>query len=67
MATHHGGPGNPLYCNIDVTTENQTTTNNNIENTQDFHPVEMDHFEDLECNCPTELTALTREVEDLCQ
>ena len=68
MATHHGGSGNPLDRDIDVIRENQATADTNgIENTQDFHPVEMDHFEDLEHNNPTKLTALTREVDDLCQ
>ena len=65
MATHHAGSGNPLDREIDVTRETQTATNNNIENTQDFHPVEMDHFEDLEHNNPTKLTALTGEEDDL--
>ena len=61
MATHHGGSGNLLDRDIDMTRETQTTTDNDIGNTQDFHPVEMDHFEDLEHNNPTKLTALTRE------
>ena len=37
------------------------------ENTQDFDSVETDHFDDLEYNNPTKLTALTREVDDLHQ
>ena len=37
------------------------------EKTQDFHPVDTDHFEDLQHNNPTKLTTLTREVDDLWQ
>ena len=67
MATHHGGSGNPLDRDIDVTRENQTTIDTDVEDTQDFHPVETDHFENLEHNNPAKLTALTRELDDLCQ
>ena len=67
MATHHGGSGCPLDRDIDMTSETQTTTDKDIANTQDFHPVEMDHFEDLEHNNPAKLTAVTREVDDLHQ
>ena len=52
---------------IDVIRETHKTTDTDIENTQDFHPVEADHFEDLEHNNPTNLTALTREADDLHQ
>ena len=37
-----------------------------IENTQDFHPVNSDYFEDLQHNITIKLTALTREEDDLC-
>ena len=50
-----------------MTRENQTTIDTDVEDTQDFHPVETDYFEDLEHNNPTKLTALTREVDNLCQ
>ena len=67
MATCHGGLGQPLDRDIDITREAHETTNTDIENTQDFHPVETDHFEDLQHNNPMKLTALTREVDDLHQ
>ena len=65
MATHHGGFGQPLDRDIDVTGEVHETTNTDIESTQDFHPVDTDHFEDLQHNNPVKLTALTRQVDDL--
>ena len=67
MATHHGGSGSPLDRDTDITREIPTTTVTNVENRQAFHPVETDHFEDLEHNNHTNLTALTREVDDLHQ
>ena len=67
MATHHGGLGQPLDRDIDVTREAHEATDTDIENIQDFHPVGTDHFEDLQHNNPMKLTALTREVDDLCQ
>ena len=67
MAIHHGGQGNLLDRDIDPTSENQTTTVTDIEDTQDFHPAETDHFEDLELNNPTKLAAITRELDDLHQ
>ena len=67
MATHHGGSGQPLDRDIDVTREAHEAADTDIEDTQDFHPVETDHFEDLEHNNPTRLTAITRELDDLCQ
>ena len=67
MATHHGGLGQPLDRDIDITIEAHKTTDTDIENIQDFHPVKTDHFEDLQHNNLTKLTALTREVDDLCQ
>ena len=44
MATCYRGSGNPLERNINVTRETQTTTDTYVEDTQDFHPVETDHF-----------------------
>ena len=67
MATHHGGSGQPLNRDIDVTREAHKARNTDIEDTQDFHPVDRDHFEGLEHNNPARLTAITRELEDLCQ
>ena len=52
MATHHGGSGNPLDKDIDVTRGTHKTADTDIENAQDFNPVETDHFEDLEHNNP---------------
>ena len=43
------------------------TADTDIEDTHDFNAVEADHFEDLEHNNPTKLTALTREIDDLHQ
>ena len=67
MATHNGGSGQPLDRDIDVTREVHKTTDTDIENTHDFHPVNTEHFEDLQHNNPANLTALTKEVDDLCQ
>ena len=67
VATHHGGSGNPLDRDIDMTRETQTTVDTDVEDSHDFHPVETDYFENLEHNNPTKLTALTRELHDLCQ
>ena len=67
MATCHGGSGNPLDSNIDMTRESQTTADTDVEDTQDFHPLETDHFEDPEYNNPAKLTALTRELDDVHQ
>ena len=57
----------PLDRDTDMTRETQTTVDTDVEDTQDFHPVETDHSEDLEHNNPAKLTALTRELDDLCQ
>ena len=67
MATCHGGSGQPLDREIDVTGEGHETTHTDIENTQDIHPVDAHHFEDLQHNNLMKLTALTREVDDLHQ
>ena len=67
MASCHGGSGHPLDRDTGVMKEGHQTTDTDIENTQDFHPVETDHFEDLQHNNPMKLTALTREVDDLHQ
>ena len=67
MAIDHGGSESPLDRDFEVTRETHETTGTDFENTQDFHPVETDLFEDLQHNIPTKLTALTREVDDLHQ
>ena len=40
-----------------ITREVHETTDTDIENTQDFHPVDTDHFEHLQHNNPTKLTS----------
>ena len=67
MATHHRGLGQPLDKGTDVPTEAHEATDIDIEDTHDFYPVETDHFEDLDHNNPARLTAITRELDDLCQ
>ena len=37
MATHHGGLGQPLDTDIDITIEAHKNTHTDIENTQDFY------------------------------
>ena len=49
----------------DVTREVHKATD--TEDMHDFHPVETDHYEDLEHNNPARLTAITRELDDLHQ
>ena len=44
MATDHGGSGQPLDRDIDATREAHKATDTDIENMQDFHPVETDHL-----------------------
>ena len=53
MAMHHEGSGQPLDRDIDITGEVHENTDTGIENTQDFHPVNTDHLEDLQHNNPT--------------
>ena len=67
VATHHGGAGQPLDRDIDVTREAPEAADTDIEDMQDFHPVETDHLEDLEHNKPARLTAITRGLDDLYQ
>ena len=67
MTTHHGNLGQQLDGDINVTREAHEATDTDIEDTQDFLPVETDHFEDLEHYNPTRLTAFTMELNDLCQ
>ena len=60
MATCHGGSEQPLDRHIDVAGKAHETTDTDIENTQDLHPVDTDHFGDLQHNNPMKLTTLTR-------
>ena len=52
---------------VNATREEQPVADTEIEVLQNFHPEDTDHFEDLEHNNPTRLTAITRELGDLCQ
>ena len=67
MATCHGGSGQSLDRDIDVTRKAHKATYTDLEDMQDLHPVETDHLGDLEHNNPARLTAITRELDDLCQ
>ena len=59
MATHHGGSGQPSDRDINT----HKTTDTEIKHAQEFHH----DFEDLEPINTTRLTAITRELDDLCQ
>ena len=50
---------------IDVTREAHEATD--TEDMQDFQHVETDCYEDYEHNNPVRLTAITRELDALCQ
>ena len=65
MATHHGGLGQPLDRVTDMTREEQLVVDTSIEVLQDFHPEDTNHFEDVEHDNPTQLTAVTRELDHL--
>ena len=65
MGTCHGCSGQPLDRDINVTREAHEATE--TEDMQGFHPVETDHYEDLEHNNPAKLTAFTRDLDDFCQ
>ena len=65
MPTHHGGSGHPLDRDINVTREAHKATD--TEDMQDFHPVETDCYEDLEHKNPARLTAITGELDYICQ
>ena len=67
LATHHGGSGQPLERDIEITKEAHEITETDTENMQDFNPVNTDHFENLQHNNPIKPAAFTREVHDLCQ
>ena len=48
MATCHGGSRQPLDRDINVTRKAHETADTDIEDTQDFHPIDTDHLEDLD-------------------
>ena len=50
---------------IDITANE--TTDAEIEHAQEFHHINTNDFEDSDTNNPTRLTAITRELDDLCQ
>ena len=67
MATDHGGSGQPMDRDTDMTTEEQPVVDTNVEVQQDFHPEDIAQFEVIEHNNPTRLISITRELDDLCQ
>ena len=52
MATHHGGMAQPFDRDIDKMREAHENADTDIKNTQDLHPVEPDHFNNLQHNNP---------------
>ena len=67
MATHHGGLEKPLDREVNVTRDAHDAADTDIEDTQDFQYVEAVNFVDLEHSNSARLTAITRELDDLCQ
>ena len=67
MATHHGGSGQSLDRDTNMTREEQPVVDTDVEVQQDFHPEDTAQFELLENNNPARLTAITRELDDLHQ
>ena len=67
MVTQHGGSGQPLDRDTDITREEQPIVDTNIEVQQDFHPENTAPFEDVEHTNPTRLTFITRELDNLHQ
>ena len=67
MATYHGGSGQPLDRDTDMTREEQLIVDTNVEVQQDFHPEDTAPFEDVEYTSLTRLTVITRELDDLHQ
>ena len=63
MATHHGGSGQPLDRDINA----HETIEPEFEHAQEFHPINTNDFEDSETSNATRLTAITRELDNLCQ
>ena len=67
MANHHGGLGQPLDGDINVTRGAYEAIDTDVEDMQDVHPLDTDHLGDIEHNNPARLTAITRELDELCQ
>ena len=67
MTSHHGGSGQPLDRDTNMTREEQPVVDTNVEVQQGFHTEDTAQFEVLEHNNPARLTAITRESDDLCQ
>ena len=67
MATHHGGSGQPLDRDTDMTRGEQPIVDTNVEVQQDFHPEDTAPFEDVEHTNPARLPVITRELDDLHQ
>ena len=63
MATHHGRSGKPLDRDINA----HKATESDIEQTENFHHVNTNDFEQSDPNNPTRLILLTRELDDLDQ
>ena len=74
MATHHGGAGSPLDIGINLHTEDPTPTAIDNESTHSSNatvalgrPEVEGHPKDPVYSNHDKLTALTREINDLCQ
>ena len=63
IATHHEGSGQHMDRDNDA----HKTTDTEIEHAQEFHHANTNDFEASETNNPTKLTAITRELDELCQ
>ena len=61
MATYHGGSGQPLDRDA-----NMTRKDIDVDIPQDFHHEDTDDFENIKHENPTSLAAITRELDDLC-
>ena len=60
MATHHGGSGQLLDRDA-----NMTRKDIDVDIPQDFHHEDKDDFENIEHENPTSLAAITRDLDDL--
>ena len=67
MATHHEGSGQPLDRDTKMRREEQPVVDTNVEAEQDYQSEDTSQFEVLEHSNPARLTAITRELDDLCQ
>ena len=63
MATCHGGSGQHPDRDVNA----HKTIDAAIEHAQEFHHINTNDFENSEINNPTRLTAITRELDGLCQ